>query len=189
MVYCVVSCNILLKGFTRFCRCFGKFVSVADPDLQIRGVPGNPDPDIRRGGRSPKKISRPFGPQFGLKIREGPGPPGPSPGSATLYNKWYWPIYVCTLGTVKGGGGVGIDHFSCKINWPFHISRTINSAFYVSEEKINHQNHVSRGIERWFHNSRRIKQAIHGSRKYPLPPSTVRGLDLIRFVVVNNFIV
>ena len=107
MVYCVVSCNILLKGFTRFCRCFGKFVSVEDPGLQIRGMPSNPDHDIRRGGRSPKKISRPFGPQFGLKIREGPVPPGPSPGSATLYNKWYWSIYVCTLGTVKGGGGGG----------------------------------------------------------------------------------
>ena len=118
MVYCVASRNILLKGFTRFCRCFGKFVSAADPDLQIRGVPSNP-----------------------------------------------------------------FDHCSWKINWPFHISRTINSAFYVSEEKINHQNHVSRGMERWFHNSRRIKQAIHGSRKYPLPPSSVSGLDLIRSVV------
>ena len=59
MVYCVVSCNILLKGFTRFCRCFGKFVSVADPDLQIRGVPSNPDPDIRRGGGLHKKFLGP----------------------------------------------------------------------------------------------------------------------------------
>ena len=50
MVYCVVSCNILLKGFTRFCRCFWRFVSVADSDLQIRRVPGNPDPDIMGGG-------------------------------------------------------------------------------------------------------------------------------------------
>ena len=49
MVYCVVSCNILLKGFTRFWMCFWRFVSVADPDLQIRGVPGNPDPDIMVG--------------------------------------------------------------------------------------------------------------------------------------------
>ena len=32
------------------------------------------------GGPPPKKIFRPFGPQFGLKIRLGPGP---SPGSAT----------------------------------------------------------------------------------------------------------
>ena len=46
------------------------------------------------------------------------------------------------------GGGGGIDPFSWNINWPFHISRTINSAFHVSESKINHQNHVSRGMER-----------------------------------------
>ena len=29
------------------------------------------------GGRSQKKCFRPFGPQFGLKIRGRPGPPGP----------------------------------------------------------------------------------------------------------------
>ena len=48
--------------------------SVPDPDLEIRGGGG--------GGRCPKKIFRPFGPQYGIKIR-GAGPPGPSPGSAT----------------------------------------------------------------------------------------------------------
>ena len=38
-----------------------------------------------------------------------------------------------------GGGGVGggIDRVSCKIKWPFHFSRTINSAFHVSREKKN----------------------------------------------------
>ena len=42
------------------------YITVADPDLQIRGVGG--------GGRgSPKKFFRPFRPQFGLKIR-GRGP-------------------------------------------------------------------------------------------------------------------
>ena len=41
--------------------------ALADPDLQIGG-----------GGR----FFRPFGPQFGPKIR-GAGPPGPSSGSAT----------------------------------------------------------------------------------------------------------
>ena len=41
--------------------------SVPDPDLEIRGGGGG----------------RPLGPQFGLKIRGGPGaPPGPSPESA-----------------------------------------------------------------------------------------------------------
>ena len=36
-----------------------------------KGGPGHPDPEIRGGGL-------PFGPHFGLKIRGGPGPPGPS---------------------------------------------------------------------------------------------------------------
>ena len=35
------------------------------------------------GGRLPQNFSRPFGPQFVLIIGRGPGPPGPSPGSAT----------------------------------------------------------------------------------------------------------
>ena len=37
---------------------------------------------------------------------------------------------------VREGGG-GIDRVSCKIKWPFHFSRTINSAFHVSREKKN----------------------------------------------------
>ena len=50
-----------------------------------QGGPGHPDPEIRRwGARSLKQnFFRPFGPQFGLKIRGLPGPPGPSPGSVT----------------------------------------------------------------------------------------------------------
>ena len=58
---------------------------MADPDLQIRmGVGGggvgfgHPDPKIR--------FFRPLRPQFSLKISGvgGGGPPGPSPGSATV---------------------------------------------------------------------------------------------------------
>ena len=37
------------------------------------------------GGRSLTKIFWPFGPQFGLKIRGEPGPPGPSLASATVF--------------------------------------------------------------------------------------------------------
>ena len=51
------------------------------------GGGGHPDPEIRVGGgegRSQKKnFFRPFGPQFGLKIRGRPGPSGSCPGSAT----------------------------------------------------------------------------------------------------------
>ena len=47
---------------------------MVDPDLQIRGGPGHPDPEIREGGGGvegwSKKFFPPFGPQFGLKIRE-----------------------------------------------------------------------------------------------------------------------
>ena len=44
---------------------------VADPELQKRGVGGgHPDPEIRGGGgRAENLFFRPFGPQFGLKIR------------------------------------------------------------------------------------------------------------------------
>ena len=49
-------------------------VSVADPDLQIRREGGgHPDPEIGGGGRGGLKI------EFFLA-------PGPSPGSATVYN-------------------------------------------------------------------------------------------------------
>ena len=50
-------------------------VAVADPDLQIReggGGGDHPYPEIRTGWS--KFFFRPFGPQFGLKIRGGPLP-------------------------------------------------------------------------------------------------------------------
>ena len=58
--------------------------SVADPDLQIRVEDGGGEfraviQILRKGGaRSPKNFFRPFGPQYGLKIR-GACPPGPLP--------------------------------------------------------------------------------------------------------------
>ena len=56
------------------------------PDLQIRRGGG--------GGRSQKEFFRPFGLQFGLKIRGGPGSPGPSPGSVTGV---YWALRTDNL--------------------------------------------------------------------------------------------
>ena len=57
--------------------------TVADSDLQIRGEEdSHPDPE-KRGDRSLRTFFRPFGPQFGLKIRGVAEPQGPSPGSAT----------------------------------------------------------------------------------------------------------
>ena len=57
---------------------------LADPDLQIRGRGrvggGHLDPEISGAPGLKKNFSRPFGPQFGLKIGEGGGgPPGPLP--------------------------------------------------------------------------------------------------------------
>ena len=49
-------------------------LAVPDPDLEIKGGGGQ----VGRWERFPKKISPPFGPQFGLKIRG-----RTSPGSAT----------------------------------------------------------------------------------------------------------
>ena len=63
--------------------------SVADPDMldiQIRGGGGgggHPDPGLRGMPSLEKIFFRPFGPQFGLKIRGGGGWERPSPTFAT----------------------------------------------------------------------------------------------------------
>ena len=65
--------------------------TVADPDLQIRGGGGHPDPEISGGGLQ-KDFFLPFGPQFGLKIRGAPSPPGTSPRSATAIERGVFAI-------------------------------------------------------------------------------------------------
>ena len=52
---------------------------MADPDLQIRVGPGHPDPEIRVGGRFPKKIFPALRASFWSKNKGGAGPPGPLP--------------------------------------------------------------------------------------------------------------
>ena len=57
---------------------------MVDPDLHIRAGGaggGHPDPEIRRGGRSPG------GAHFGRKINEGAGPPGASPEGVNGVNR------------------------------------------------------------------------------------------------------
>ena len=57
-------------------------IAAPDPDLEIRvGVGGGE-------GGLPKTFFRPLGPQFCLNIRGAPGPPGPSPGSATVLDAY-----------------------------------------------------------------------------------------------------
>ena len=59
-----------LMGRTKPC-------AVPDPDLEIRGGGGSSRP-LDKGKTGPPKISfRPFGPQFGPKIRGGGAPPAP----------------------------------------------------------------------------------------------------------------
>ena len=55
------------KGSGLVINNFAGHISVADPDLQIKGG----------GAGLQKKLFRPFGLQFGLIIRGGPDPPGP----------------------------------------------------------------------------------------------------------------
>ena len=54
---------------------FAQLLWAPDPDLEI----------LRQGGGDSLQeiIFQPFGPQYGLKIGGGGGPPGPFPGSAT----------------------------------------------------------------------------------------------------------
>ena len=64
-------------------KCFGhRKTALFLVEMSFRpGGNGHPDPEIRGGGGGsglPKKLFRPFGPQFGLKIRGG-GPPGSLP--------------------------------------------------------------------------------------------------------------
>ena len=60
--------------------------AVPDADLEIRGGGGMAVIQTFRKGAPglQRNFFRPFGPQFGLKIR---GPPLPSPGSATVGKK------------------------------------------------------------------------------------------------------
>ena len=72
------------------------FKTVTAPDLQIRGEPSHPDPEIKGGGAvsKKKKLFQPFGPQFGLTIRGGVQAPPLDPPLQKLllklkmYKKW-----------------------------------------------------------------------------------------------------
>ena len=59
-------------------------VSMADPDLQIRGGPGHPDPEITGEGRSLKKKFFPaLRTSVWSKNKGGRALRGPTPGSVT----------------------------------------------------------------------------------------------------------
>ena len=62
------------------------YIPVADADLQIKGGPGHPDPEIR-GAWFEKKFFSALWASVWFKNKGGGvgGPPGPSPGSATVF--------------------------------------------------------------------------------------------------------
>ena len=71
-----------------------------------RGEGGHPDPEIKGVGGGepglPKNCFRPFGPQFGLKIRGGGGPPAPPLDPPLQENeKRMWNEFVSVRGVVK----------------------------------------------------------------------------------------
>ena len=56
-----------------------------------KGGGGHPDPKIREVGSLKENYLWPFGPQFGLKIRD------PSPGSATVVTFMYKTTVICNF--------------------------------------------------------------------------------------------
>ena len=62
---------------------------------------GHLDPEIR-GARSQKNFSRPFGPQFGLKMGGGGRPPWASPLHPPLMPLCFCPIPYVSFGTQIG---------------------------------------------------------------------------------------
>ena len=109
--------------------------AVADRDLQIRGRGCHQDPEIR-GAHLQKNFSQPFGPQFGLKIREG------SPGSATasahryLATKLHRPACQLLVCTWRHGGHVGGQeqkHFSpLGTKLYFHVNSSRKYSFVLT---------------------------------------------------------
>lgn len=70
-------------------------ITVVDPNLQTRGRPGYPDPEINGGGgQGQVKFFQPFGPHFGLEKGRGAGP---SPESATVIMSFLKRKKVCTF--------------------------------------------------------------------------------------------
>ena len=55
------------------------YLSARSRSSDKAGGGSHPDPEMRWGAVSKKDNVHPFGPQFGLKIKGGPGLPGPLP--------------------------------------------------------------------------------------------------------------
>ena len=96
---------------------------MVDPDLNLqpsdKAGAGHPDPKIRGWGRgaASKKIVRSFGPHFGLKIKGRPGPPGPSPGSATGLDNTFAPVDLINRSQSISGWSSSRNNMSHTLIW------------------------------------------------------------------------
>ena len=110
--------------------------TVKDPDLQIRGGEGgaggagsHSDPEIKWGGLK-KIFCRPFdGPQFGLKLRGRPGPPGPLPWVRHCYSRSLYLTLKKLSGRTIMPLPLGLPHLgNCVANMfanPYPIVETV----------------------------------------------------------------
>ena len=114
-----------------------RVLAVPDTDLEIREWGQSSRPlEKGEGGvgwvRSPKiskKFFRPFGPQFGLKIRANPGPPGPFPGSVTFLLFFF---LLSLIGTLGGGEHISFSHRRYKIFMLFFQQKNDSFVFHLS---------------------------------------------------------
>ena len=117
--------------------------TMADSDLQIRGAGKGGGGDGEAVSKRKKNVRS--SPQFGLKIRgEDPGPPGPSPGSATAVEPltpgypWgtdKWPLNRGSSSILRPG----IKEFSCwkwMIDYNFGIDDAAESKFGIHKQPI-----------------------------------------------------
>ena len=108
--------------------------TVKDPDLQIRGgerggAGSHSDPEIKWGGLK-KIFCRPFdGPQFGLKLRGRPGPPGPLPWVRLCYSRSLYLTLKKLSGRTIMPLPLGLPHLgNCVANMfanPYPIVETV----------------------------------------------------------------
>ena len=95
------------------------YVTIQGINNSILGAVPNPVLEIKGVSCLQKFFFRPFGPQFGLKIRGGGGgSPGPSPGSATEEISVLFLTYLACILQIPIIVGVFLNsYYDVKFNW------------------------------------------------------------------------
>ena len=110
-----------------------RVLAVPDTVLEIRDWGQSSKPLEKGGGgagglqKTQKKFFRPFGPQFGLKIR---GNPGPSPGSVTFLLFFFFSLSL--IFTLGGREHISFSHHRYKIFMLFFQQKNDSFVFYLS---------------------------------------------------------